>query len=95
MQRSRRRAPKFRPAPLKPRETLQEADSFCVACGSRHVALFPGGNSAGRRLVKCRSCRVIAPDFSQSRPRPGVRDDFVPLDKARARGAFPGRYIHR
>ncbi|KAG7376827.1 hypothetical protein PHYPSEUDO_012672 [Phytophthora pseudosyringae] len=87
MQRSRRRAPKFRPAPLKPRDKLQEADSYCVSCGSRNVVVFGqsnGNNNLSQRRIKCQSCGVISPDFSQSKPRPGVRGDFVPLDKARA-----------
>ncbi|OWZ20385.1 hypothetical protein PHMEG_0005195 [Phytophthora megakarya] len=84
MQRARRRAPKFRPAPLKPRTSLQEANSFCVSCGSRNVVVFPPSNgNLSRNLIKCQSCGVISPDFSLPKTRPGVREDFVPLDKER------------
>ncbi|ETI54520.1 hypothetical protein F441_02617 [Phytophthora nicotianae CJ01A1] len=83
MQRARRLAPKFRPAPLKPRAKLQEADSFCVSCGCRNVIVFRQ-NKNSLRLIKCHNCGVISPDFSQSKPRSGVREDFTPLDKARA-----------
>ncbi|KAH7472737.1 uncharacterized protein KRP23_9720 [Phytophthora ramorum] len=84
MQRSRRRTPKLHPAPLKPRDKLEEADSYCISCGSRNVVVFrPSKSTNSQRLIKCQSCGVISPDFSQPKPRPGVREDFVPLDKTR------------
>ncbi|KAL3665931.1 hypothetical protein V7S43_009351 [Phytophthora oleae] len=86
MHRPRRRAPKCRPAPLQPREQLQGADSYCVSCGSRNVVVFRQSNgSSSQRLLKCQSCGLISPDFSQSKPRPGVREDSTPLDKTQTR----------
>ncbi|EGZ11041.1 hypothetical protein PHYSODRAFT_337804 [Phytophthora sojae] len=86
MQRSRRRAPKLQPTPLKARDALQEVTSYCISCGSRNVVSFrptAGNNSVDHRLIKCRSCGVISPDFSQPKPRSGVSEDFIPPEKAR------------
>ncbi|KAG3123623.1 hypothetical protein C6341_g26476, partial [Phytophthora cactorum] len=85
MQRARRHAQKFRPAPLKPCTKLQEADSFCISCDCRNVVVFrQSSNHSNQRLIKCQNCVVISPDFSQSKLRPRVREDFTPLDKERA-----------
>lgn len=89
MQRSRRRAPKLQPTPLKARDALQEVTSYCISCGSRNVVSFrptAGNNSVDHRLIKCRSCGVISPDFSQPKPRSGVSEDFIPPEKARVHG---------
>ncbi|KAG3170893.1 hypothetical protein C6341_g10652, partial [Phytophthora cactorum] len=85
MQRARRRAQKFRPAPLKPCTKLQEADSFCISCGCRNIVVFrQSSNHSNQRLIKCQNCGVISPDFGQSKLWPRVREDFTPLDKERA-----------
>ncbi|KAF4030941.1 Protein C10 [Phytophthora infestans] len=83
MQRSRCRAPKFRPASLKPSTKLQDAGSFCISCGSRNAVVFRQSND-NQKLIKCQNCGVISPDFCQSKPGPGVREDFSPLNKERA-----------
>ncbi|KAK1946425.1 hypothetical protein P3T76_001978 [Phytophthora citrophthora] len=83
----RRRAPKCRPAPLQPREHLQGVDSFCVSCGSRNVTVFRQSNgcSSNQKLLKCQSCSLISPDFSQSKPQSGIQEEFVALDKAQTK----------
>ncbi|RLN78959.1 hypothetical protein BBJ28_00011792 [Nothophytophthora sp. Chile5] len=86
MQRSRRRVNKFRPAPLKPREKLQEADSYCVACGSRQTVEFQqpsrgGAVQRGEKLVKCQNCGVTAPNLNQPKLSKATREEFVPLTK--------------
>ncbi|KAG6943784.1 hypothetical protein JG687_00018242 [Phytophthora cactorum] len=56
MQRARRHAQKFRPAPLKPCTKLQEADSFCISCGCRNIVVFrQSSNHSNQRLIKCQN----------------------------------------
>lgn len=98
MQRPRRQTPKFQPTPLKPRDALQEVASYCISCGSRNVVSFKptaGSNGVDQRLIKCQNCGVISPDFSQSKPRSGVSEDFVSPEKSRVHRKASVNYVTR